>query len=115
MFSRFLSWEPTNTIGRQEWNTAALTELRTKLPQRFTPEYLQKAYAIQYYNALVDIISMVKHAGDEQNPLFTASERVERAFKTVTAGRTFTPEQMLDSTRGTAQDQKYSKRSKRRR
>lgn len=80
----------------QEWNTAALTELRTKLlaaPQRFTPEHLQKAHEIQYHKALVDIISMVKHAADEQHPLLTASERVEHAFKAVTAGRTFTPEQ----------------------
>ena len=80
----------------QDWNTAALTELRTKLlatPQRFTPEHLQKAHEIQYHKALVDIISMVKHAADAQLPLFTASERVEQAFKKVTAGRTFTPEQ----------------------
>ena len=80
----------------QEWNTAALTELRTKLlatPQRFTPEHLQKAHEIQYHKALVDIISMVKHAADQQQPLLTASERVEQAFKTVTGGRSFTPEQ----------------------
>ena len=36
---------------------------------------------------------MVKHAADEQQPLYTAEERVERAFRSVTAGRTFTPEQ----------------------
>lgn len=80
----------------QDWNTGALTELRAKLlatPQRFTPEHLQKAHEIQYHKALVDIISMVKHAADEQHPLLTASERVEQAFKTVTTGRTFTAEQ----------------------
>jgi type I restriction enzyme R subunit len=80
----------------QEWNTVALTELRAKLlaaPQRFTPEHLQKAHEIQYHKALVDIISMVKHAADSQHPLLTASERVEHAFKAVTDGRTFTPEQ----------------------
>jgi type I restriction enzyme R subunit len=44
---------------------------------------------------------MVKHAADEQNPLLTASERVERAFQKVTAGQTFIPEeqQWLDRIR----------------
>jgi type I restriction enzyme R subunit len=102
-FGEFIRQNPTPVeavrilLGRpQEWNTAALTELRTKLlatPQRFTPEHLQKAHEIQYHKALVDIISMVKHAADEQQPLFTASERVENAFAKITAGRTFTPEQ----------------------
>jgi len=76
--------------------TAALTELRNKLtatPERFTVEKLQTAHQAQYKKALVDIISMVKHAADDQNPLLTASERVERAFKKVTAGRIYTPEQ----------------------
>jgi len=80
----------------QDWSTEALAELRSKLsttPQRFTSEHLEKAHEIRYNKALVDIISMVKHAADEQNPLLTASERVERAFEKVTAGRTFTPEQ----------------------
>jgi type I restriction enzyme R subunit len=80
----------------QDWNTNVLTELKQKLeatPQRFTPEYLQRAHKIRYNKALVDIISMVKHAADEQNPLLTASERIERAFQKVTAGLTYTPEQ----------------------
>jgi type I restriction enzyme R subunit len=84
-------------LGRsQDWSTNALGELKQKLfasPQRFTPEHLQKAHEIQYKKALVDIISMVKHAVNEQNPLLTASERVERAFQSVTNGRFFTPEQ----------------------
>ena len=36
---------------------------------------------------------MVKHAADEDEPLLTAEERVDRAFVRVTAGRTFTAEQ----------------------
>jgi len=36
---------------------------------------------------------MVKHAADEQNPLLTASERVERAIQKVTSRFTYTPEQ----------------------
>lgn len=80
----------------QDWSTESLIELKKKLSaslQRFTPEHLQKAHEIRYRKALVDIISMVKHAADGQNPLLTASERVERAFQKVTAGRSYTPEQ----------------------
>ena len=36
---------------------------------------------------------MIKHAAKEEQPLFTASERVERSFERVTAGKAFTPEQ----------------------
>lgn len=80
----------------QEWSTDALTELRNKLaaaPQRFTEENLEKAHALHYHKELVDIISMIKRAADQEQPLFTASERVSIAFKKVTGGRTFTPEQ----------------------
>jgi len=82
----------------QDWNTRALTELKEKLeatPQRFTPQHLQKAHEIQYKKALADIISMVKHAADAESPLLNASERVERAFEQITAGKTFTAEQRL--------------------
>jgi len=54
---------------------------------------VQGAYEARYHKALVDIISLVKRAADDQEPLFTAAERVERAFARVTEGRTFTPEQ----------------------
>ena len=80
----------------QGWSTAALTELTTKLtgaPERFTVESLQKAHRLHYNKALVDIISMVKHAAREQEPLLTAEERVERAFQQITAAREFTDEQ----------------------
>jgi len=84
-----------------KWNTAALSELREKLastPQHFTVTNLQKAHEVHYQKALVDIISMVKHATDEQSPLLTAEERVERAFLKVIAGKTFTKgqQQWLD-------------------
>jgi type I restriction enzyme, R subunit len=80
----------------QEWSGTALAELRQKLAAcqyRFTVENLQKAHEIRYQRALVDIISMVKHAADEQQPLLSAQERVERAFERVTKGQTFTPDQ----------------------
>jgi type I restriction enzyme, R subunit len=76
------------------WSTAALKELRAKLsttPLRFTPDNLEKAHRVRYNKALVDIISMVKHAAKESEPLLTAAERVDRAFEKLIAGRTFTP------------------------
>lgn len=78
------------------WSASALEELRTKLSQsryRFTPDNLQKAHQVKYQKPLVDIVSMVKHAANEEQPLLTAAERVERAFETVTAGQSFTPDQ----------------------
>ena len=62
-------------------------------PERFSVRDLQKAHEIHYHRALVDIISMIKHAAKEEQPLWTASERVEKAFEKVKAGKTFTPEQ----------------------
>jgi type I restriction enzyme, R subunit len=78
------------------WSTAALDELRQKLrasPFRFTVETLQKACELHYHRALVDIISMVKHAADEGQPLLTAVERVDRAVAKLTAGKTFGADQ----------------------
>ncbi len=80
----------------RDWGTAPLAELRQKLgasEDRFTEKNLQKAHAACYHKALVDIISMVKHAAEEQQPLYTAQERVERAMKQITHGQQFTLEQ----------------------
>lgn len=100
MFAQFVRDNPTHIeairilLDRpRDWGTQALTELRTKLSQtreRFTPDMLQKAHEVHYRKALVDIISMVKHAADEGHPLLTAEERVARAFDQLTVGRTFT-------------------------
>jgi type I restriction enzyme R subunit len=103
VFSRFVTENPDHIdavkilLDRpRAWSPAALTELREKLGRsryRFSVENLQKAHEVRYGKALVDVISMVKHAAKADAPLFTASERVERAFATVTADKTFTPEQ----------------------
>jgi type I restriction enzyme R subunit len=80
----------------KDWSTNALAELRKKLattPQHFTEENLRRAHAARYNKALVDIISMVKHAAKEEEPLLNAPERVERALKRMKIGHTFTPEQ----------------------
>ncbi len=80
----------------RDWGIDALRQLRDQLAgtkERFTPDNLRRAHEAQYHKALVDIISMVKHAARADSPLLTAEERVERAFIQVTADRTFTPEQ----------------------
>jgi type I restriction enzyme R subunit len=84
-------------LGRpQGWGTDALIELRQKLSaarEHFTVENLERAHAARYGKSLVDIISMVKHAAHEQEPLLTAAERVKRAMAVITAGQSFTPDQ----------------------
>ncbi len=74
----------------------ALVELRDALataPEHFTEDNLERAHQAAYHKALVDIISMVKHAARETAPLLTAEERVEAAMRQVTAGRDLTDEQ----------------------
>jgi type I restriction enzyme R subunit len=102
-FARFVKENPAHVeaieilLDRPRgWSTEALGELRQKLSatnERFTVDNLQKAHKVTYDKALVDIISMVKHAARDQEPLYTASERVHRAFETVTAGKQFSDEQ----------------------
>jgi type I restriction enzyme R subunit len=80
----------------RDWSTTALKELRDKLsksPERFTPDLLQKAHAIASHKAMADLISIVKHAAEEKQPLLTAEERVDRAFAKLTAGKSFSPQQ----------------------
>ena len=103
LFARFVRDNPAKVeaIGilldrPRHWSTAALSELRAKLtaaPEHFTVDLLQKAHQMHYQKALVEIISMVKHAADEEEPLLTAEERVHRAFDKVSTGRSFTPAQ----------------------
>lgn len=80
----------------KDWSMSALSELQGKLAQaveRFTVENLRRAHEVHYHKALVDIISMVKHAIEEDEPLLTAEDRVDHALARVTEGATFTPEQ----------------------
>lgn len=80
----------------RDWSTDALGELKTKLtraPQRFTLDNLEHVHRAHYGKALVDIISMVKHAADENQPLLTADERVRLAVLKISIGRDLTDEQ----------------------
>jgi type I restriction enzyme R subunit len=102
-FGRFVKENPAQVEAIEilldrprEWGTEPLGELRQKLstsPERFTLDNLEKAHRVSYNKALIDIISMVKHAAREQEPLYTAPERVQRAFDKVTTGKQFSAEQ----------------------
>ena len=88
----------------ERWNPYALRKLREKLkeaPEQFTEENLQKAHEFCFNKATVDIISMVKHAANDNEPLYTAEERVTNAFEKITAAKTFTENQnvLLDKIR----------------
>lgn len=102
-FSRFVKENPEHIeaieilLSRpQDWSTDALTELRDKLKvtkERFTEDNLQKAYREKYHKELADIISMIKRAAREEEPILSAQERVERALSKVTEGKDFTEQQ----------------------
>jgi len=78
----------------REWRTEVLEELRQKLGRAgFAIEHLRKAHHLVYHKAIVDIISMVKHAAVELEPLLTPEERVDRAIQKVTADRQISAEQ----------------------
>ena len=75
-----------------EFRTEQLRELRIKLaatPERFTEENLRKAY----HRELADIISIIRHAADQEQLLLDAPERVSRAIDRIREGKSFTPEQ----------------------
>jgi type I restriction enzyme R subunit len=79
-----------------DWTTDALKELSQKLrtaPERFTIETLQKVHQLHYHKALIDIISMVKHAASAEHPLLTAEERANKAVAKISAGKSFAEEQ----------------------
>ncbi len=81
---------------RRAGNPHALLALRDALkgaPQHFTEQNLERAFRARYHKALVDIISMVKHATADTAPLLTAEERVDAAIAKVVDGRELTAEQ----------------------
>ncbi len=54
---------------------------------------MQKAHKIVYQKDAVDIISMVKHAAKETEPLLSPEERVSQAIQKVTTGKKLNDEQ----------------------
>jgi type I restriction enzyme R subunit len=78
----------------KNWNTNALNELKKKLKENtFYEDDLQKAHKSVYHKEMVDIISMIKHAAKESEPLLTPEERVNKAVQKVTEGKQLNEEQ----------------------
>lgn len=78
----------------KDWNTKALNELKQKLKESSYDEVnLQKAHKIVYHKDTVDIISMVKHAANETEPLLSPEERVNKAIQIVTTGKKLNEDQ----------------------
>ena len=67
-----------------KWNTDVLEDLRDKLRKSDFPERdLQRGYELVYKKPLADIISIVKHALNNDVPIMTAQERVENVMKKI--------------------------------
>ncbi len=78
----------------RKWNSRVLKEIRQELKKSsFEEEKVRKAHALTGHKALADIISLVKNAESEQNPLFTAEERVNRALAEIIRAHEFNAEQ----------------------
>lgn len=79
----------------KEWNPKALDELKQKLESNhFKFNELQKAHERVYHKSLADIISMIKHAIKDTQPILTAQERVNAAMERLMRGRQFSKEQI---------------------
>jgi len=63
------------------WRTEVLDELKVILQKNhFKQNDLAKAHLLVYHLSLVDIISMIKHAVNEQAELLSPGQRVDRAI-----------------------------------
>ncbi|MGA2262857.1 MAG: type I restriction-modification enzyme R subunit C-terminal domain-containing protein, partial [Acidobacteriota bacterium] len=78
----------------KQWNPAVPDELQQKLREsNYDEKTLSEAHRVIYHKALVDIISMVKHAARSAEPILTAEERVDRAIRKISQHRSFNEEQ----------------------
>lgn len=78
-----------------KWSYDALTELRNELKRNsFDEEKVQKAHEKSGHKAMVDIISMIRHAEDQIYPLYTARERVERVIGEMIRTHSFNSDQL---------------------
>jgi type I restriction enzyme R subunit len=78
----------------KDWTPEALEDLRRTLRQNdFEEATLRKAHNVVYSKPLADVISMVKHAARQEEPILTAPERVKRAMERIVARKFFTNEQ----------------------
>jgi type I restriction enzyme, R subunit len=79
----------------KEWRPQALEDLRRELRQHdFDEIKLRRAHSRVYRKDLADIISMVKHAARDEQPILTAAERVGAAMERIRTTHKFSPDQM---------------------
>ncbi|MCK4443463.1 MAG: DEAD/DEAH box helicase family protein, partial [Thermoplasmata archaeon] len=97
-FIRFVRKNRNNVVAIKillerpsDWSTEALHELRMALKSGgFSEKDLRKAYHME----LADIISLIKHAAGEEEPLLTAEERVKNALDRIMKGKEFNEQQL---------------------
>ncbi len=78
----------------KDWNTRVLNELKAALKENeFEEPKLLTAHKMVYHKDMVDIISMIKHASKETEPLLNPEERVNKAVQKVIAGVKLNDEQ----------------------
>lgn len=78
----------------KDWRPEALDELRKVLKQSaFDEPKLREAHKVVHHKALADIISMVKHAVRDEEPILTAEERVGKALQKLQDAHDFTDDQ----------------------
>lgn len=79
----------------KDWSPDALDELRQVLRQNdYSEKELQKAHKAASHKNVADIISIVRHAAADQEPLYTAEERVSLAIEKIIGENNFSPEQL---------------------
>lgn len=101
-FSKFVKENPDKILALKillekpnEWNPNVLNELREKLTQnKFTEKNLLRAHKLVNNISLTDLISIIKHAANDNSPLLSPDERVKNAIVKVTEGKNFTYEQL---------------------
>jgi len=78
-----------------KWSTDALDDLRDKLRKKnFSEKDLQRGHELVYKKPLADIISMIKHASNEEDTIFSAPERVQQSIDKIVESHSFNEEQL---------------------
>jgi type I restriction enzyme R subunit len=78
----------------RKWNIQALKEIRQALKKNsFDEEKVRHAHKLSGHKAMADVISLVKNADSEKNPLLTAEERVDKTISDILAKHEFNDEQ----------------------
>lgn len=78
----------------QQWSTKILEELKLVLQSNgFPVSKLDEVHKTIYQKELIDVISMIKHAVNEEEPLLTKFERVDNAISKAFEGHSLTEDQ----------------------